>query len=154
MDLQQDFDMIINLLKKQENVLVSELLKDHCYQLAFSTFNNETKVKKEELVKIYNSRSDFEKLRNNKFVLGYETLLPKLTKTCQNYVCISNIINHNGSYMIFTDYAKTEFIGILKSKRTLPEIREKYKNEQEFFNNNNYNIKMNVTIFINGLIIK
>jgi hypothetical protein len=61
------------------------------------------------------------------------------------YVDVTHITSEKGSYVIFTDYDKTDFIGILKTNRTLAEVRAvtKYNKEQ-------HNLKDDEVIFING----
>ena len=106
---------------------------------------------------IYQLRWKHEKHReNNQFVFGYEELIPNLIKTKFNNICISNIISEKGSYIIFTNDKKTEFIGILKSKRTLREIREKYFEHKKIVGDSGekiiYDYESYEIIFENGIL--
>lgn len=128
--IEAKYHQLISLLREhsQGDSLINECISQLDEELSFHTFANieERKVPKEQIVEIYQDRASMEeKIRpNNPFVIGYEKLIPKLEKSRLLHINVSSINTVTGSYIIFSDYAFTEFIGILKSKRTLPEIRE------------------------------
>lgn len=158
--MQEDFDRLLKLIENQNNKIVLELLSYYkSNEITYSTFENDFRIadNKSHILNIYQSRWKFEKQReNNQFVFGYEELIPKLTNTNFNSICISTITSNKGSYIIFTDNNKTEFIGILKSKRTLEEIREKYFNHKKTVEDIGekviYDYESNEIIFENGVL--
>lgn len=157
--MQDDFNKLLELIKNQNNEIVIELLSHYKnHEVTYSTFDkkrcNDNKL---HILNIYKTRWEHEKEReNNQFVIGYEELIPELSKTKFNNICISDITSEKGSYIIFTDDAKTEFIGILKSKRTLVEIREKYSTHKKLVEKSGekliYDYESNEIVFINGIL--
>jgi len=140
------FDKLFELLKKsnQQSELVSECLMMENSELSFSSFNGtESKMEREQILETYRRRSELEKhLRpNNHFVVGYNDLLPSLKKSELNFINVTSITTEVGTFLIFSDYEYSKFLGILKSKRTLSEVREKMKDSIYYkeitFNNEN-----------------
>lgn len=155
--MQKDFDKLLKLIEHQDNKIVIELLS-HCKktETTYSTFPKKSCLNnKLQLLSIYRTRWNIEKQReNNQFVYVYKELIPELSATKINDICISSITSEKGSYIIFTDNNKTEFIGILKSKRTLTEIREKYSAHKSLVEKAGekliYDYESNEIVFING----
>jgi hypothetical protein len=106
------------------------------------------------ILQIHNVRESMENARVEKFVFGYEELMPSLTNCQFDHLKVFDVTTEIGSYIIFTDVDLNTLIGILKSKRTLTEIREKYITHDKLFEENNqkpiYDWRSNETIFING----
>ena len=156
--MQDDFNRLLELIENQNNEIVIELLF-YCKneEVTYSTFPKEgCKENKIQLLNTYKLRWKHEREReNNQFVYGYEELIPELSKTKFNNICISDITSEKGSYILFTDDNKTEFIGILKSKRTLGEIREKYYKHRELVEKSREKIihdyESNEIVFVNGI---
>ncbi|MGJ8594222.1 MAG: hypothetical protein ACSHXF_16855 [Aquaticitalea sp.] len=76
---------------------------------------------------------------DDNFVIGYEELLSSFENSKSEYTNVSNITSEFGTYLIFSDYEYSDFIGILKSKRNLTEVRERmngsiYYRENKFKN--------------------
>ena len=162
MDIQTSFDKLILLIRqtKQDSNFVTELL-DICSTaeityMSFDINGTETTIPtKEHLLRIYEIRGQIEKDRqDNPFVFGYDSLLPALRQTKHGHVCISAITSEKGTYVIFTDFNKTDFIGLLKSKQTLTEIRDKYRQHKELVEQSGqellYDYEANKNVFING----
>ncbi len=145
MTIQDRYDKITCLLKTEceSNSIVLNCLNASSSELTFSFFHEDNKVDKEHILQIYSSRAEFEDDFRPKlpYVLGYEELLPKLRTTDLKYINICNITTETGTFIIFTDYDYTEFIGILHSQNTLSEIRDKMKGSEYYSEN----------VFFNGL---
>lgn len=134
LNTQADFDKMLGMLSKEAvtNGFVQELVNySICNEVVFSTpvYNGSANIpSKQHWIGIYKDKADMEKyLRpDSPFVLGYDMLLPALYSTDIEEVCISSIHTDIGAFIVFSDFGFNRFIGILKSKRTLSEIREKY----------------------------
>jgi hypothetical protein len=113
---------------------------------------------KEHLLSIYELRGQVENNRkDNPFVFGYDNLLPALRQTKHNNVCISSITTDKGTFIIFSNFDKTDFVGLLKSKRTLTEIQDKYQGQKLYTEQHKqellYDYDSNKTTFVNGQLI-
>jgi hypothetical protein len=148
MIVQDNYDRIVNLLKADgsNNPIILDCVSSISLELTFSFFSDTDKVTKEHTLNIYSTRAGIEKnLRpESPFVVGYEELLPKLEKTELNHINICDITTEKGSYIIFTDYEYQAFIGILFSKRTLYEVREKMKGSERYVEH----------VFVDGTLVK
>ena len=131
------FRNLFKLLKKIEDNddLISECLRIENDEITFSTFHQSaSKTTAKHILNVYNQRFKIEKkLRpENHFVIGYDKLLPNIKKSKSEFINVSSIMSEFGTYLILTDYEYSEYIGILKSKRNLTEVREKM-NGSEFY---------------------
>ena len=128
---EEECNLILALLKKQKgNALVTECLKEVIdNEAAFSTFGKKGDgAAKKHTFEVYNFRASMEAERTGeKYVTGFELLLPQLKATQHEFIKISDFATAKGTYIIFTDFEVKDFIGILKSNRTLDEIRGKFK---------------------------
>lgn len=150
-NMQEQFEREMNLIVQHQatNKIIVELL-NHVFTSEVC-YSNGIVIKpknsnKEYVLGIYEVRGQIEEDRkDNPFVIGYNELLPNLRKTLHEYIDITHITSEKGSYVIFTDYDKTDFIGILKTNRTLAEVRAvtQYNKEQ-------HNLKDDEVVFING----
>ena len=129
---QEKFQKLIELLKRNEsnNDLISECLEQKETELSFSFSRQNGKANKKEILQIYNRRGKMEReiRKDHPFVIGYDELLPALEETNIETINISNIRTELGSYIVFSNMEYSKFIGILKSKRTLSEVKEKMQN--------------------------
>ena len=140
--VQEKFQKFVELLSKEKesNVLVDECLNEKDSDLSFSYFEDSNRPNKKGILRTYKIRGKYEERRSeNPFVVGYDKLLPALTSTKMEKINVSSITTEVGTYIVFSDLNYEEFIGILKSKRTLSEVREKmkdsiYHSELTFFN--------------------
>tara|TARA_R110002167_G_scaffold332264_1_gene539108 strand:- start:133 stop:519 length:387 start_codon:yes stop_codon:yes gene_type:complete len=122
--------------------LIEECLGLKNDELSFSSFHEIiVKSTKKDVLSGYITRFGLENaLRpENHFVIGYDRLLPALENSTQDFVNVSTITTNDGTYLVFSDYEYLNFIGILKSKRTLNEVRNrmqgsKYYKEKTFKN--------------------
>lgn len=130
--IEEDFQKIVWLLQQHQssNILSKEAVQ--CIwngEIQYGSFDNDSSpgTSKEHLLKVYEMRGKMEEelRKGDSFVIGYEKLLPVFRQTKHEFVCISDVITNQGTYIIFSDYAKQDLIGILKSKRTLDEIRDR-----------------------------
>ncbi|WP_108805502.1 hypothetical protein [Aquimarina sp. Aq107] len=141
---QKQFNELFKLLKKtnQQPELISKCVSQENNECAFSSFNSSpSKVDKEHILDVYRNRFDLEsKFRpNDNFVIGYKDLIPSLERSKLQFINVTQITSECGTFLIFSDYEYTEFVGILKSKRTLSEVRLKmgnsiYYKEKTFMN--------------------
>ncbi len=137
MDYEKHFENLFRLLISNGKTidLIEECVMLKNNELSFSSFH-ETVLKptRRDLLSGYKARFEIENaLRSeNHFVIGYDQLLSSLENSKLDFVNVSTITTMNGTYLIFSDYDYLEFIGILKSKRTLAEVREKMKNLRNY----------------------
>jgi len=142
--VEEKYWMLIKMLEavKLENEVIKECLSMKLAELSFSYSSNDNhRMNKEHVYKIYKTRGTRSSRYGEKelFIVGYETLLPALEKSDVAFVNVSALTTEKGTFMIFSDYDYQEYIGILKSKRTLAEVREimagsPYYDETTFFN--------------------
>jgi hypothetical protein len=150
------FDNVISLLSTANHNAIAEELINYSFteELTFNT----TKSNKKHLTKIYSNRQMMQGQRQEKFVKGFEQLIPALETTYFDDIRISSIVTETGTYVIFTDINLTSYIGILKSNRTLTEVRDKYSEHAEavrkYGSQPIYDYEESETIFIKGKFIK
>jgi len=130
---QKQFNELFTLLKNtnQQPELISKCVSQENNECTFSSFNGSpSKVEKGHILDVYRNRFDLEnKFRpNDNFVIGYKDLIPSLESSKLEFVNVTQITSELGTFLIFSDYEYTEFVGILKSKRTLSEVRLKMGN--------------------------
>lgn len=156
-NLQNLFDSLISLLSvNTEHRYVQELLMYYpLHEITYgtsATSEGQNSGTKAHILDIYETRAGLETdLRpDNNFVTGYDQLLPALRESNLTHICISNISTDVGTYIVFSNNSYSDFIGILKSKRTLSEER----NGQKEFNSKlprvNYDYRAHEHVFING----
>ncbi|PTX58974.1 hypothetical protein C8N46_11143 [Kordia periserrulae] len=131
-------------LTKLQLELVSECISLKNTELTFNCLDSNRKVDKEQIYNTYKMRYGMEKsLRpDNHFVIGYKDLLPNIEESKLEFINVSSIITEKGGFLVFSDYDYSEFVGILKSKRNLSEIKEKQKGFEYWYKS---------TIFENGI---
>ena len=159
--MQNDFNKLIELVKHQNNKIAIELFSNYnISEISYSTsfFDVYSENNRLDLINLYNSKWEFEKQRiGNQFVYGFEELIPSLMTTKVNNICISIIHSSYGTYVLFTDFNKNIFIGILKTKRTLEEIRQKYNKHKKKIEEQGeipiYDYSSNEIVFLNGNLI-
>lgn len=62
------------------------------------------------------------------FVIGHDEFLPSLNETEIKIINVNNIKTELGNYIIFSDMDYNKFTGILKSKRSLSEVKRRMEN--------------------------
>lgn len=144
--VEEKYCNLIKMLEavKSENEIVEKCLSVRLAELSFSYFSaDEHKTSKAHIFDIYKTRSIVLPHDKGKepFVIGYENLLPALEKSDVAFVNVSALTTEKGTFIIFSDYEYQKYIGILKSKNTLTEVRETmagspYYQETTFFNGN------------------
>ena len=146
-DKQSNFDKLFKLLSltKIQTELVSECIALKNSELTFHCFDNNRKVDKDHIYNVYKMRYRLEEnLRpDNHFVIGYQDLLPNLEKSRLEFINVSSLTTKKGIFLVFSDYEYSKFVGILKLKRNLDEVREKQKGFEHLYQS---------TIFENGII--
>jgi hypothetical protein len=70
----------------------------------------ETTASIENMLQKHNIRKDKSK------VLGYDTLIPNLKSTNQKHICISAFQTAKETFIILSDFDRTELIGVLLSE--------------------------------------
>ena len=131
--------MLENLNSDDE--IVIECLSQKLVELSFNYFRDNSKITRKHIFDIYKTRSIVLSQDKDKepFTIGYDKLLPVLEKSDLEFVSVSSITSEKGTYIVFSDYEFKVFIGILKSERTLQEVRgimqdSEYYREITFFN--------------------
>jgi len=126
--IEKKFWQLIEMLDKTsiENGLIKECLSLKLTELSFSYFSSDNKTSKKHIFNIYKIRSIILPHDKGKepFVIGYELLLPALERSELEFVNVSSLTTEEGTFIIFSDYDYLKYIGILKSKKTLSDVRE------------------------------
>jgi hypothetical protein len=156
--LQAEFDKVLNLLKGNKTRFSIEELIDACINSEVTLdYMKEISVgtEKKHLLDIYEIRAKMEsELNANQKVIGYDTLLPELQKTKHDHICISVLTTNVGSYIIFSDFDKTDLIGILLSKVTLQDSRSAMAEHKKFVERSGqtvqYDYTANENVFVKG----
>lgn len=162
MTLQIEFDKTINLLHKNRSSFNVEKLLDiyKTSELTFHCFEGPgLGNEKKHLLDIYEMRAKFETERkNNPHVFGYETMLGNFRKTKHEHICISSFTTEVGSFIAFSDFGKTDLIGVLFSTTTLQNSRdimnEHRKMVESMGKTVQYDYTANEALFKNGLHLK
>jgi hypothetical protein len=144
MDIEQEFLTVKELLNKnREDKLVDELIWTiENYEVDFHLTNSLTK---EHLIDVYSTRQSIQQeINKNDFVDGYSATLLNLKNTEFAEIDIVNYHSDNGTFILFTDKKRKAIIGLLKSKRTLTEVRNKLKGQ--FGYNSNYRTRENLFV--------
>jgi hypothetical protein len=106
------------------------------------------------LLSVYKFRArNVDELRLN-HVIGFETLLPELENSAHSYICISEFCTPVGTFIVFSDFSRTDLIGVLFSKTTLKEVKDK-KDEhirmiENFGQSAEHGYTLDENIFLNG----
>ena len=121
MQHQENLDRTIELLKRHRTDFpeVATLLEGNLSNIYFRDFPEPSSTTtKEHILDIYETRASIERMmrKDNPQVRGYDTLIPRLRATCQKHICISDLETNNGSFIVFTDFYRTELIGVLVSE--------------------------------------
>ena len=107
------------------------------------------------MLDIYEVRAKIEDDRkDNPHVFGYDTLLPKFRQTKHEHICISDFSTNIGSFIIFSDFDKKDLIGVLFSKTTLQDTRDKMNEHKKMVEATGgivlYDYTKNENVFVNG----
>lgn len=155
-DVQNIFNDIVELLERYrtKNDIVANCYESVNLELVFSFI----KMPASHISGVYKSRQSLENLRKgNEFVIGYDDLIPNLEATNDDEVIVTNISSEKGTFIVFTNVKFTELLGVLKSKRTLSEIRNKYKNHEQRLEKSNFestnDYKKSENVFIDGKLV-
>ncbi len=134
---QSNFDKLFKMLSltKLQVELASECISLKNTELTFNCFDSLRKIDKEHIYNTYKMRYGMEKnLRpDNHFVIGYKDLLTNLELSKLEFINVSSIMTEKGGFLVFSDYDYSEFVGILKSKRNLSEVKEKQKGFENWY---------------------
>jgi hypothetical protein len=131
MDLQIEFNKTIELLKKNRlesseiNSLVNLCLNS---TVTFQSLmdKNSPNTLKENILGMYEFEAKLVKNKESEpITCGYDSLIERLKSTKHKYIAISDFITSDCSFKVFTDFNKKEILGVLVSKTTLQEVRNK-----------------------------
>ena len=154
--MQNIFNDIVELLERYrtKNDIVAKCYESVNLELVFSFI----KMSASHISDVYKSRQSLENLRKgNEFVIGYDDLIPNLEATNDDEVIVTNISSEKGTFIVFTNVKFTELLGVLKSKRTLSEIKNKYKNHEQRLEKSNFestnDYKKSENVFIDGKLV-
>jgi hypothetical protein len=157
MNIQTDFDDIVTLLQSQVGTdrFVDEILSHKEAELKFWRFDMESDgTRKEHLLSVYEHRHKMHEVLRIVGIEGWEPLLSRLREAQHEHICISGIISHVGTYLVFSDFAKKDLIGILKSQVTLDKIREENRAHKARVEANGHRVltdtEANENVFIGG----
>jgi hypothetical protein len=123
----EDFNLMISLLNKADLTIpfVSDVLIDYSKtnRIAFYTTNNEGEGNSiSSLLNVYKRRYNIQLNEKNRTVFGFKYLLSKLNEHRYEFVCISNICFDSCTYILFSNFEKSDLLGIIKSIRTIDDI--------------------------------
>jgi predicted RNA-binding protein len=151
MDIGKEFKSIKEfLIRNKGRQFVDELIEvinnsEIDFHPSYSTLT------REHLIDIYSTRQEIQKeINKDEFVKGYEEVLSNLNKAQTDQFAITSINSDNGAYIIFVDQNRNDLIGILKSHRTLTEIRTKYADHEALVGQQGLKYKRTENIFIRG----
>ena len=147
MDIGQEFLTVKELLDQNKGQrLVDELIWTiQNYEVDFRS--NNSSLTKEHLIDVYSTRQSIQQeINKDNFVDGYSETLLNLKNTKFTEIDIVSYNSDNGGFTLFTDRKRKTIIGLLKSRRTLTEIRDKFKEQIE--SATNYRTREN--LFIKG----
>jgi len=147
MDIGQEFLTVKELLDQNKGQrLVDELIWTiQNYEVDFRS--NNSSLTKEHLIDVYSTRQSIQQeINKDNFVDGYSETLLNLKHTEFTEIDIVSYNSDNGGFTLFTDRKRKTIIGLLKSRRTLTEIRDKFK--EQIDSTTNYRTREN--LFIKG----
>lgn len=126
MQFQSNLEKTIALLKRHipDFPEVALLLESNLSPINFFDFAAPSPTTtKEHILDIYEIRASTEAMmqkhsirKDHSMVAGYDTLLPRLRDTKLEHICVSDIETPYGSCIVFSDFERTELIGVLVSK--------------------------------------
>lgn len=80
----------------------------------------------QHLINVYSTRKRVQSEANKgEFIEGYDEVLFNLTSGQEASILVMSLLTSNGGYIIFTSPNVNTLVGILRSGRTLTEIRNK-----------------------------
>lgn len=123
-DLQAKFSNLLNLLiDARDNSLAAQCYDDTEGEVAFHPKKSGCPAA-QTLLEIYGSAS-------NSHIEGINAFLVRLKEMVNETVCVWGIDTETGSYTIYTTADDKKLVGIIKTPRTLKEIRNQYFLQKE-----------------------
>lgn len=113
--------------------------------------SSESTSTKDHLIYNYSTKRKIQtEINKDEFVKGYDEVLSNLNQSQTEDFTIISVNSDNGSYIIFATANRNDLIGILKSNRTLTEIRKKYADHEALVGEQGLKYKRTENIFIKG----
>lgn len=105
----------------------------------------------QHLIYVYSTRKRVQsEVNKDEFVEGYDEVLSNLNNVPESSILVMSLLTGNGTYIIFTSTNVKTLIGILRSGRTLTEIRNKYTDYEGLMAEQRSNYVREENIFIRG----
>jgi hypothetical protein len=151
MDIEKEFKKIKEfLIRNKGRQFVDELI-EAIEQSEVDFHPNESTLTKDHLIDTYSTRQEIQnEINKDEFVKGYDEVLSSLKESQATDFALISIHSDNGAYIIFGDSNKNALIGILKSNRTLTEIRKKFTDHEALVGQQELKYKRTENIFIKG----
>jgi hypothetical protein len=123
-DLQAKFDHLLNLLKEtKDNPLAVQCYDDTEGEVAFHPKKSSCPAV-QTLLEIYGNTS-------NSHIEGINAFTARLKEMGSETVCAWGVDTENGSYTLYTTADDKKLVGVIKTSRTLKEIRNLYFLQKE-----------------------
>ena len=149
MDIEEEFKKTKEFLILNKGREFVEELIDVINESEINFHPAGSSMTKQHLINIYSTRESIQKeINRDEFVKGYDEVLSNLNKAQATEFIITSVDSDNGAYMIFTDAKRNNLIGILKSSRTLTEIRKKYADHEALVGRQGLKYKSTENIFM------
>lgn len=105
----------------------------------------------QHLINVYSTRKRVQsEVNKDEFVEGYDEVLSDLNNAPESSILVMSLLTGNWTYIIFTSTNVKTLIGILRSGRTLTEIRNKYTGYEGLMTEQRSNYVREENIFIRG----
>lgn len=151
MEIEEEFYRLRKLLMlNKERAFVKELI-DLMNESEVDFHPGGTAMTTQHLINVYSTRKRVQsEVNKDEFVEGYDEVLFNLTNVPESSILVMSLLTSNGAYIIFTSPNVSTLVGILRSGRTLTEIRNKYTDYEGLMVNQRLNYVPEENIFIRG----
>lgn len=150
MEIEEEFNRLRKLLiLNKERAFVKELID--LMNESEVDFHPGGAMTTQHLINVYSTRKRVQsEVNKDEFVEGYDEVLFNLTSGQESSILVMSLLTSNGAYIIFTSTNVKTLIGILRSGRTLTEIRNKYAAYEGLMAEQTSNYVREENIFIRG----
>lgn len=150
MEIEDEFNRLRKLLMlNKERAFVKELID--LINESEVDFHPGGAMTTQHLINVYSTRKRVQsEVNKDEFVEGYDEVLSNLNNVPESSILVMSLLTGNGTYIIFTSTNVKTLVGILRSGRTLTEIRDKYIGYEGLMAEQRLNYVREENIFIKG----